>query len=98
MIRRFFDRVQIFLHLLGMHRLATLAGRFGTPEPEVSFYDRPTLEVPVYVAPSQRGANYCLQDENCPMQVLNFDPTFTNNEGIDVSRDIAFPVTKYDIN
>lgn len=103
MIRKAFDRFQIALHLLGLHRLASLVGRFGTPTPPApqpdDISDRPTLEVPVYIPPSDRGVSYCGQDdEGGPLQVLNFDPTFNDNPNIDVARDIAIPSSKYDIN
>lgn len=100
-IRRFFDRLQLECHLRGLHRLAQFFGRFGSPPrlvAEVDFGDRPTLKVPVFVPPEARGSNYSLIDADEPLQVLDFDPTFNNNAGIDVSRDVVFPQTKLDIN
>lgn len=31
LVQRFFDRLQLRLHLWGLHRLAVFVGRFGTP-------------------------------------------------------------------
>lgn len=98
-IRRFFDNVQLRCHLLGFHRIARFFGRFGTPSLPaecIDLHDRPTLEVPVFVPPSARAATG-IEDDG-PLRVIDFDPTFNNNPGIDVSQDIMFPSSKLDIN
>lgn len=100
-IRRFFDRIQIGCHLLGLHRLANFFGRFGTPvlpPEEIAFEDRPTLKCPVYIPPAARGDGYSLVDGDEPIVFAEFDPTFNNNPGIDVSRDVAFASSKLDVN
>ena len=105
--RRFFDRMQINLHLLGFHRLAQWMGRWATPAlpSEVSVHDRPTMPdgyLPAHYLSDDPGIPGHFYDEDSPtqprLQVLNFDPTFNNNEGIDVTKDLAFPTTKLDVN
>jgi hypothetical protein len=89
-VRRFFDRVQLNLHLFGFHRLALFFGRLGTSAlpSEVDEHDRPTLPYGIR-AVEVLGPR---------MQVLEFDPTFNHNPGIDFEKDLAFPTTKLDIN
>ena len=97
MVQRFFDSLQLRLHLLGMHRAATFFGRFGSPA--LDTYDRPT--VPDMLPYGGRvGASWALDElpSDVPLVALDFDPTFNKNINIDVSRDVAFPNSKQDVN
>ena len=103
-IRRFFDHVQLNLHLLGFHRFAAFFGKFGTPAlpSELDEHDRPTLPngIRVYKHEDTKVSD-CFYDESLTepiIKVLNFDPTFNHNSGIDFEKDLAFPTTKLDIN
>lgn len=104
MIRRFFDRLQVGLYLLGMDRLASFLRRFGTPtlpSPEPAFEDRPTLKVPVFVAPEARGD---VKDDYGPIdveepKVIYYEPNAHHSVTADVDpKDIVYPATKYDVN
>ena len=104
-VRRFFDWVQLRLHLSGFHGLAMFLGRFGTPAlpSNVDEGDRPTLPDPITVddlVPEVRSGPGWSLDElpDGPVKVIDFDPTFNNNEGFDPASDLALPHTKLDIN
>lgn len=104
-MKKFFDRVQIWLYLAGFSRLANLIGVLGSP-PQLSAGnedDRITLPEPVNVedlVPNARsGPGWSLDEfEIGPLKVIDFDVTFNKNPGIDMNRDIALPHTKLDVN
>lgn len=109
-VRRFFNWLQLHLHLLGMHEIAMFCGRFGTPalESDVDPGDRPTIPYGEYepvgegdLIPDEVTTPRWSLDElpdTGPLEVLNFDNTFRENSGIDVTADIAFPTSEHDIN
>ncbi len=95
--RRFFDHIQLNLHLLGFHRLAAVMGRFGTPAltSGVDEHDRPTLPYGIMAyRPEAMGVPGHFYDESSPtvekMKVVDYDPMFDT--------EVVLPYTKLDIN
>lgn len=102
-MKKFFDRLQLWFYLAGFSRIARFIGRWGSPpvlSAAVPESDRPTLPDPEPKgSDARRGPGWSLDEfEVGPLKVINFDPTFNNNQGIDAGRDVAFPTTKYDVN
>lgn len=101
---KFFDRMQVWCLLLNMPRVARFFARFGTPALP-AFDDRPTLKIPVFrPAPEEMqtiagpGWSLAEMDEDGPVEVVDFDPTYNKNANVDVATEVAFPHTKWDIN
>ena len=101
-MKRFIDSLQIWLYLTGFTTLARLVGKLGTVPQLVASNedDRITLPAPAPPTdPSRSGPGWSLDEfETGPIKIINFDPTFNGNQGIDPSRDVAFPHSKLDVN
>lgn len=115
-MKKFFDRLQVFLYLAGFNRLATFVGRFGTPalpprrvvqgadvvQDDDDIHERDTL--PSFSVPPGRehleGPGWRLDEfPPEPLRVIEFDTTFNRiPAGVDMSRDIAGPVSKQHVN
>jgi len=95
--RRFFDNLQLRLYLLGFSRLAHFVGQWSSPA--LSPVNPPPAPAPVPVE-VRSGLGWKLDEISCdePLRVIEFDPTFNNNVGIDAVTDLALPHTKLDIN
>jgi len=109
-MRKFIDSLQIWLYLTGFTTLARLVGKLGTEARPVrmlvqgadvvqdddDIHERITVPAP---DPSRAGPGWSLDEvEAGPLKIIDFDPTFNRNKGIDASRDVAFPNTKLDVN
>jgi hypothetical protein len=100
-VKKLIDRLQIWLYLSGFTRLGQFVGRWGTAPLLLgsSSDDRPTLPDPVPNGEVRSGPGWALDEfEVGPLKVINFDPAFNDNKGVDTGRDVAFPTTKYDVN
>jgi len=105
-MRRFFDWLQLHLHLAGLHGLAMAVGHLGSPPqlPEPNVHERITLTEPLTVddlVPEVRsgvGWNLDESPDAGPLKVVDFDPTFNNNAPDFDAAELALPHTKMDIN
>lgn len=108
-MKRFVDRLQVFFYLAGFPRVASFVGGFGTIPQLVSAseLDRITLPeidtmIPIDVVEDEEvraGQGWCLDDVvTGPPRVLVFDPTFNDNDGIDIEHDIVWPTMPRDVN
>jgi hypothetical protein len=109
MIRRMFDKLQVFFYLAGFPRLAAFLGRFGTPplpasDNEDDRITLPDIEIDIEIDTSElegrAGPGWSLDEPPPePLRIINFDPTFNNPDPrIDPARDLAFPSSKLDVN
>jgi hypothetical protein len=93
-LRKLIDAVQVWLYLQSRDRLALAVGRLGTvAEPVLGQSEAPTPKPKC----EDRWTTEDYHDSE-PLQVIDFDPFWNNNDDIDVERDIAIPTSKLDIN
>ena len=92
--RKLLDRLQAWLYLAGFSRLARFIGRWCSP-PDLA--PMPLLSMPTH---HTEHCTWTLDDTDptVPLCIIDFDPRFRHNPGIDVARDVAWPTSKYDVN
>lgn len=89
-IRRWVDRVQIWLYLAEHLVLARYLGRWGTRAGTVDPLSKTIDPVPLYTTDDYHPAK--------TLTVVNFDTTFNDNHTVDVTDDIVIPTTRLDVN
>jgi|SRR5581483_3081028 len=103
-MKKWFDRVQIWLYLAGLPTIASWVGRFGSPPVLIEHDDvHERITLPEIGIPTGRehleGVGWRLDEfPPEPLRIIDFDNTFNDNRLIDMGRDVALPHSKLDVN